>query len=376
MIRAGMLKILDATVGFVLCWAVGCLRYVLGRDRTIPVCPAPDKVSRILVIRPGGMGDMVLLLPTLKALRAQFPAARMDLVCEKRNAPILSLAGFGDCAILYDASPLFLLGRLARGGYDIAVDTEQFHYFSALMAALCRAPVRIGFKISPGRNLLYTHLVSYDMEGYEAAQFARLVRPLQIELRDSDTAGCLVANAVALPAALGTMFTAGSPAIAMHVGSTTRYKAWSPAKFAELARKLSDRHGARIVLVGGRGDRRSAEAVAMEARLGERLVSVAGELTLAQTASVMSRCSMFVGGDSGLSHVAVALGVSTVTLFGPSDSRKWGVRSERNAIVEKELACAPCFIFGYHKLCRSIACMDRISVDDALAACRAVIPSR
>lgn len=363
-----MLKFLDATAGFVLCWAAGWIRYWLRRDRTIPSCPVRSDVRRILVIRPGGMGDMVLLLPVLNALRRDCPGAKIELVCEKRNSAILKLAGFADCAVLYDASPFGLLRRLLRGGYDVAIDTEQFHYFSALMVLLARAPVRIGFKINPGRNLLYTHLVTYDMDGYEADQFARLLRPLGVELREPDTAGCLTAGG-ADTARFGGFY------VAMHVGSTTRYKSWSADKFGQLARQLADRAGARIVLVGGRGDRGASREVAGQAALGDRLVSVAGDLALAETAAVIRGARLFVGGDSGLAHVAVALGVPTVTLFGPSDSRKWGVRSERNAVVEKDLACAPCFIFGYHKLCRTVACMATISVDDVLAACSTIMPA-
>lgn len=98
-------------------------------------------------------------------------------------------------------------------------------------------------------------------------------------------------------------------------------------------------------------------------------MSLAGELTLAQTAAVIRDASLFVGGDSGLAHVAAALGTPTVVFFGPSDSRKWGARGDKHRIVRRDLACAPCCIFGYHKLCRSVACLQQITADDVFAAC-------
>jgi ADP-heptose:LPS heptosyltransferase len=106
---------------------------------------------------------------------------------------------------------------------------------------------------------------------------------------------------------------------------------------------------------------------------GAEAVTLAGRLDLAGTAAIIARSALFVGSDSGLAHLAVALGVPTVVLFGPSDSLKWGTENSRHAVVRHDLPCAPCFIFGYHKPCRTIACMKGISVDDVLRACEAVL---
>jgi ADP-heptose:LPS heptosyltransferase len=365
-----LLKLLDATLGWLLCWTIGACRHLCRRnDIQSPGAP-PHTPARLLIIRPGGMGDMILLLPVLNALRKRFPGVTLDLICEKRNSDILNLAHPPDHILLYDSAPFRLLIHLLRHRYDAVIDTEQFHYFSVLMAILARAPVRIGFKISPGRNLLYTHLVNYELEGYEAEQFMALLRPFGIA-EPAVVEGALRAG-TELPDALIALLSAtpGARLVTLHVGSINRYKQWPDGRHAELLRTLGKDPRLVFALVGSKADRRQSKRVAVQSELGQRVISLAGRLTMAQTASVLARASLHIGGDSGLTHVAVALVIPTVTLFGPSDSHKWGARSKLHAIVKQPPPCAPCFIFGYHKFCHSIACMNNITVDDVAAACR------
>jgi ADP-heptose:LPS heptosyltransferase len=374
--KVAVLKLLDSTLGFVLCWTVGWFRYLLRSDHPSPEAVIPAKISRILLIRPGGMGDMVLLLPVLKSLRRHFPQAAIHLVCEKRNRDILRLAGFSDGALLYDAHPMGLFRRVFQAPYDVAIDTEQFHYFSALMALLSRAPVRIGFKINPGRNLLYTHLVNYDLEGYEADQFMNLTAPLGLSER-AEVEGCLTVDMAAVPLEvlrrLERLESTGG-LVVVHAGSTSRYKHWAPENVAELIVQLGQGDSSlSFVLLGNSGEWRLAERVLEGARLGGRVISLTGQLTVAQSAAVIRRAVLYLGGDSGLAHVAVALGTPTVIWFGPSDSQKWGVRGPHRAVVRKQLVCSPCCIFGYHKLCRPVTCLRELTVPDVLQACREVM---
>lgn len=360
--RVRLIKILDATAGFFLCWMGGLLLHLFGRNPAggLPVSPV---FKRILVIRPGGMGDMILLQPLLKSLRKHYPDAILDVVCEKRNRDIPALAGDDAGLLLYDSKPIRTLVQLLRTPYDLAIDTEQFHHFSAVIALLSRAPVRIGFKINPGRNTLYTHLVNYDLEGYEAGEFMRLLAPLGIN-DEAVVKGCLKLSGQ----------TAGrTGAVVIHVGGSTRYKHWETGKYVDLVKRLGDMDGgATMILVGGAGDARLAEEIARRAGLGDQVKVRAGSLAIPQTADLIGKASLFIGGDSGLAHLAVALGTPTVVLFGPSDHKKWGASGEGNVVVRNALPCSPCFIFGYHKFCHSIACMSGITVDQVMTAVRSV----
>ncbi len=374
--QTGLLKVADATVGALLC-------------RVLARCPSPvhagpppdlppaDCIRRVLVIRPGGMGDMLVLLPMLALLRRRFPAATLDVICETRNLAVLALAGNGGGILPYDAHPLRLLRLLRSTRYDVVLDSEQFHNFSAIFAVLTRAPIRIGFKINPLRNPLYTHLVGYDPDGNEGAQFLRLLGPLGISPEAEPLAGLLAQACGSVPADVDRGLAALSPAgafVALHPGAGSRHKQWAPDRFGELALRLHREYGLAIVLVGDRRDARQGDRILGVCRQHSvPAMSCQGILSLAETAAVIRRARLFVGTDSGLGHLAVASGRPTVVLFGPSDAAKWGVNDATHATVRARLGCAPCFIFGYHKPCEHVACMQQISVDAVYDACRRVM---
>jgi ADP-heptose:LPS heptosyltransferase len=373
--RVRLLKIMDATAGWVLCWTLGWLLHVFRKGGGTGLTPDLASLRRIVVIRPGGMGDMVLLLPMLRALRRHCPQAAVDLVCERRNRDILDLAGLGGGVARYDGNPLRLLWRLRRTSCDVVIDTEQFHNLSAVMALVTGASVRIGFKINPARNAIYTHLVNYDLEGYEAGEFMRLLEPLGIR-EPAVVEGTLKAPAAdAMPPGLAPAWDAlarGRRLVVIQAGSASRYKAWPAERFIALIRRLASDPDRFFVIIGGKPDRRFAAAIVRRVGLGGRVMAVAGALTVERTVVLLGRASLYIGLDSGMGHVAVALGLPTVVLFGPSDHRKWGVDGGRHAVVRRPLACAPCFIFGYHKFCRTFACMQGVRVDDVLDAIGAV----
>jgi ADP-heptose:LPS heptosyltransferase len=376
--RPAFLKFTDALLGLPLCWILGYTHHWFNRRPPASDPLQPHTLRRILILRPGGMGDMILLLPILHRLRQALPEAHLTLVCERRNLEVLHLANWDSSIIAYDAKPFQLIRLLAGQPFDVVLDTEQFHHFSAILSLLSRAPVRIGFKINPARNQLYTHLINYTPDAYEGAQFARLLEPLRLPDAPPLPAleGCLAQTP--LPPVKSTARIPDSsrtPSIVLAPGGSTPYKQWGVGRFAELIRQIqSIRPELRIVLLGGPGDRRECEEILRDCGMSPAsLVSLAGGLSLAETAAVIRAAGLFIGGDSGLGHLAVALGTPTVLLFGPSDHQKWGHAGVRHAVIRRPVACAPCFIFGYHRPCRTIACMRGITVDQVVAAARQLL---
>lgn len=374
-LRKNLLKATDVTAGALLnrlLTAVDCLR-----QQALPSVTAPSGLQRILLIRPGGMGDMLLLLPALHALRTHLTHVALRIICEKRNVDVLKLAGLDSTAMPYDTRPLAALHMLRCESFNACIDTEQFHHFSAVLARLSRAPVRIGFKINPVRNPLYTHLVNYSPDGHETEQFHRLLRPLGIVIPAPAFPGILSHLSLPLPPAL----PANVPAIiasgrfaALHAGASEPYKQWDLARFIEVAQGLRSKHGLGTILLGDKADRASSELIARHIRkAGGAAESVAGQLSLSGTASVLQRATVVVGADSGLAHLSIALDRRTVVLFGATDSSKWGFTDARRRIVHRELPCSPCCIFGYHKPCSSVTCMKMLTAGDVLEACDHVL---
>lgn len=362
MSKASLLKRIDDLLGPLLC-------RVFARPQTAVDYPALDDISGpILVIRPGGIGDAVLLLPMLAALRSAFPARRIDLLCETRNRAVVAMAHPDVRLLLYDAHPFAALRRLRAARYAAVLDTEQFHHFSGVLAAWTRAPLRVGFKINTKRNALYTHLVSYDLDGPEEAQFARLLAALSGRVPTLPPKEGILADAP-LRASPAGVVPSGTAFALVHAGGSVACKRWPAIRYAQLCDRLEAECGLQPVLVGGRDDRAFARAVRAACRKPPQ--DTTGRLSLAQVAGISRTAAVFVGPDSGIAHLATAVGARCVVLFGPSDPAKWGP-AHNGAVVRHPVPCGPCAIFGYNKPCRTYACMERIAVEDVVAAVRAV----
>ena len=352
--RSSLMKAADSLAGPPICQALSRAQTHVEHRRLQDV-PGP-----VLVIRPGGIGDAAMLLPMLAALEREVPGRRIDVLCETRNAGVFRLARPGIRVVAYDAAPLAALRLLLRGGYAAVIDTEQFHNFSGAMAALTRAPLRIGFKINTNRRGLYTHLVSYDLDGPEDAQFVRLLEAACGGVRTLPPRAGILRDA-ALPALPAGLLPA-SPFILVHAGGSAPCKRCPAPALAEACRGVAAEAGLGLAVIGAAEDR--AAAADLAARLGPGAVNLCGKLDLATTAAACRAAAALVGPDSGIAHLAVAVGTPAVVVFGPSDPAKWGPPAGCGAAVARPLPCSPCSIFGYTKPCRSFVCIEGIQATD------------
>ena len=356
--RSSLLKTIDALLGPIVCG-------LLSRSqRKAEHRHAGDVDGAILLIRPGGIGDAILLLPTLKALRTAFPERQIDVLCESRNCEILKLAAPDTRTVAYDASPITALRMLRRTSYAVVLDTEQFHNFSAVMTALTRAPLRIGFKINTHRRGLYTHLVSYDLDGPEDVQFGRLLN-------------AAFGHEVQLPSRLGIIpvaalpdlpkeFCPTSPFLVLHAGGSISPKRVPETILADACQSVAASTGLAIVIIGSSAD--TAYAATLTEMIGGLVSNLCGRLSLAQTATLCHKANLLVGPDSGIAHLAVAVGTLTVAIFGPSDPAKWGPPQSCGEAVSISLPCSPCSIFGYTKPCTNYECMAGITSEQIVTA--------
>ncbi len=362
--KIALLKRIDDWLGPLAC-------RVLSRPQTATSYPSLRSLEGpLLVVRPGGIGDAVMLLPMLASLRAGFPGRAIDVLCEQRNGDIFALFDESMGRLLYDREPFAVLRRLRHAGYAAVLDTEQFHHFSGVLAAWTRAPLRVGFKLNTKRNALYTHLVSYDLDGREDVQFGRLLRAVQSSAPPLPPKFALLRDASLPdpPSDLLRDLLPGSGYAVLHAGGSAIEKRWAPDRYARLCDRLNERFRLRTVLVGGAGDRALVAAILRACRTSP--VDACGLLPLPLTAALCRGARVFVGPDSGIAHLAQAVGVHSAVLFGPSDPVKWGPGPE-GRVVTHPVPCGPCAIFGYNKPCRTYACMDGITaeaVEQALAS--------
>ncbi len=353
---------------------------LLGR-MAVSLLPRPARsvisadIRSVLVIRPGGIGDAVLLVPALQAFKEKFPSAKITILAERRNCAVFRLCPAVDKVLLYD-SPLDLLNAV-RGRYDVVIDSEQWHRLSAVVARMTGAPVMTGFATNE-RSRLFSHQIGYSHDDYEAVSFFNLMEPLGVQT------GCAAERYLSVPEEAAV--TASKllcdyepvPFVTVFPGASIPERRWGADRFRRVAELLSV-FGVRVVIVGGSEDRQAGETI-VAGGLG---LNLAGQTSLQVSAAIMDRSALLVSGDSGVLHIAIGLGKPTVSLFGPGRAKKWAPQGDRHIVINRKLPCSPCTTFGTTAVCpRDAECMRTITPDEVanavtmLLTAEGVTPSR
>lgn len=299
----------------------------------------PFPPRSVLFIRPGGIGDAVLLIPALRTLQAAYPACRIEILAEKRNASAFDLCPGIAAVHRYDV-PSELLGVLRRS-FDVVIDTEQWYRLSAVITRLVRAQETIGFATNE-RGRLFTHPVQYSMGEYEAFSFLKLLAPLGIPVPAELEVPFLSLPQTARDAAQRLLAPLdGKPFAAIFPGASVPQKEWGEERFRHVAATLAA-SGIAVVVVGGAGERAAAKVIASDAGA----LDLSGKTSLLESAAVVGAARVLLSGDSGLLHLAAGLGTATVSLFGPSDPAKWAPRGAPHTVFRSTSSCAPCARWG------------------------------
>lgn len=348
----------------------------------------PD--ARILAVKLADIGDLLTATPALRALRLRYPAGRLDVLTTPHAARALP-PGLADEVLTAPRSlarnvrglPRLarLLVRLRRGRYHAVA---FFHHLTLasgvakyrLLAAATAAPVVAGLDNGKGGWLTHPatdlgfgaqHEVAY---GLAVAERLGATPPADLRLAAAtDPAGL-----EPLAAALAPL--AGRPLVAIHPGSGGYAPArrWEPAKWAAVADALAARYAAAILLVGTPAD--GAEQVA--AAMAAPALNLAGRTDLPTLAALLARCDLFLGADSGVMHLATAVGAPVVALFGPSNHLAWGPWAPASpaAVVRLGLSCSPCsyvgHAVGWRNGCWHRSCMADLEPEQVLAAVEAL----
>jgi lipopolysaccharide heptosyltransferase II len=356
-----LLKLLDSAVGRI---AASFISVPLSGE-------LPSPINSLLLIRPGGIGDAVLLAPLIHNIKYNYPAIHITILAEQRNAGVFPLIPGVDRVLCYDR-PIELIKAL-RCSYDVVIDTEQSHRLSAVVARFASAVVKIGFA-SNERRRMFTHPVPYSHDDYETASFAHLLELLGIEAGGVE----MVYPFLSIPAAASAKATGllesfqEQPFVAVFPGASIPERRWGADRFRRVAELLSV-FGIRVVVVGGKEDRQLGEMIVVGGGVG---LNLAGLTSLTETVAVIQKSSLLLSGDSGVLHLAVGLGVPTVSLFGPGRAKKWAPKGNHHIVINKGLSCSPCTTFGTTPSCPIDArCMRDISVDEVANAVTMLLTS-
>jgi heptosyltransferase-3 len=289
--------------------------------------------GKILVIRGGAIGDFILTLPVLSALRRQFPKSRLELLGYPSIAGLALAGGLVDEVRSIEARAL--AGFFARHGI---LDPALQDYFAgfALVISFLYDPDGIFAenvaRASKAQFIAGPHRP--DETGQVHASDSLLVPLQRLAIFDADPVPRLrIQNPAPSQLVPQELWWIGQqPTLALHPGSGSERKNWPEARWQELVRGLLDTADLQLLLVGGEAEGERLERLA-NASPPER-VHIIKSQPLPDVAILLQACRGFIGHDSGIAHLAAALEVPGVILWGPSLEKIWQPRSERMLILK------------------------------------------
>jgi heptosyltransferase II len=310
--------------------------------------------KKILVRAANWVGDAVLSLPALRAIRERNPQAHIVVLARPWVAGLYCREAFWDEHL---AAPRTWSGRLRvarilrRRRFDAAILLPN-SFEAALVARLAGIPQRIGYD-RDGRGLLLTAAIPPPQPGdiprHESFYYLELLRRAGIIPELPATAPILLDGVEEARRMGRERFEAmgfRQPVIGISPGAeNSRAKQWLPERFVEAATLLAASLGAAVAVFGSSSEQTLGRLVAEQIRRnGCRVLNLAGETTLEQFAEMAAACRVFLSNDSGAMHVASAVGVPTVAVFGPTDWIATAPAGPLARVVRQPVECSPCML--------------------------------
>ncbi len=339
----------------------------MGGLKTLP----KEGIRKILIRGTNWIGDVVMTLPAVTAVREAYPGARISILVKPWVADLLRISPDVDEVLVYErpgvheglGGLLRLVRELQSRHFDMAI-LLQNAVEAAIIAWLARIPVRAGYS-TDARGLLLTHAVKRSDEirrVHQTLYYLEMLRSLGLKAERKDPR--LIIGEAEKTLADRILEERGVPASTLLIGIApgAAYgpaKRWYPDRFAHLADRLIENFSARILVFGSAGDHEAARNVQRTAR--NTLVDLTGETSLREAISLIARCRLFISNDSGLMHVAGALGVPTVAVFGSTNPVTTSPVGRKSVVITKNVPCSPCL----KETCPTdFICMDLITADE------------
>lgn len=383
--------------GHLKCMHLIRIEDVLGAVKNILTVPgqargcAPGQSSlvwhpfrRILIVRTDRIGDVLLSTPVIKALRKNYPQAYIAMMVCAYARDIVEGNNYLDEVIIYDkdgkhkscwSSFKFSL-NLKKKKFDLALilhPTNRVH----LVTFFAGIPKRIGYDRKLG--FLLTDRMKHTKQfgaKHELEYNLDFLKYLCIEWQDQDKEPFMPIRPESEKYIEELFKQEGikesDRLLAIHPAASCPSKVWPNERFAAVADRLVEKYGFKTLLVAGPKDIGITKSLL--AKMQAPAVNLAGKTSVSQLASALKRCQLFISNDSGPVHIASALGVAVIAIFGRNQSglspRRWGPQGKNSRLIHKEIGCIECLA---HNCRREFACLKAITVEDVLKAAESLL---
>jgi heptosyltransferase II len=332
---------------------------------------------KILIRATNWVGDAIMALPALRVVRSRFSEAEITILARPYVAAIYKNQQVCDNMIFVNEKR-DVAAEIREQKFDKAL-LLQNAFAAAYFVWRAAVPERIGYA-RDGRSLLLTKAVPVPKPGeiptHEQYYYLELLRRAGwLDALPTETFIKLDVPAENRRRAADFLLSSGAKpgSFRIAIGAGASYgsaKCWPPDRFAELANRLQARSGAEVILFGTANE--DAVSSAIIAGMRHAPLDLTGKTAIEDLPALLSQCHLFIGNDSGAMHVAAAVGLPVVAVFGPTDPFGTAPVTPRCSIVQEKAYCSPCFL---RRCPTDHRCMTRVTPDAVEAAARHWISS-
>ncbi|SFM05459.1 glycosyltransferase family 9 protein [Pelosinus propionicus] len=320
-------------------------------------------IHKILYINLAFIGDLVLSTPTVRALRNKYPDAVIDMLVVPWSAQVVGGNPYADHVYIYDKKGIHrsiknlwhLIFSLRSQKYDLVI-AANFAVRGAMLAKAIGARYRVGYDAQHA-GIFLTHTVSSKRTSvkHETENQLEVLKPLDINTTDFSLA--YRHNPVDVESMQKKVsLSSERPIVVICPFGRHPLNSWKIEGYIDVLRSLSAI--ANCYLIGGKAEAEKLEEINQES--GGCVQVLAGTLTINELAAFLALSNLVITVDTGPMHIASAVGVPILALFGRSDSRVWGPRAARDRILKMDLECVPCIV---PRECQHHRCMRELKSD-------------
>lgn len=352
--------------------------------------------ENILVRGVNWIGDAVMTMPAIHALKKIFPDSRLTLLVRPSVASLFEKDPFIDEIILYEEKFRGYIGKLKlaqllRGRSFTKAVLLQNAFDAALITSLAGIPERIGYN-RDGRGFLLTNPVPFNKEDrkfHHTEYYLNIISALSPLSSALSPLPWIYLSPEERLIARGKLSGLKRPVLGINPGATYgSAKRWFPERFAEIASWFIKDTGGSVVVFGGLAETEIAEEICKKIEVGEnhcdaaqprnfsisQLINLAGKTSLRELCALISECEVLVSNDSGPMHVAYAVGTPLVAIFGSTCPNLTGPTGEDDIVIKSDLLCSPCF----ERTCKNkdLKCMHGITSEDVYRGIKKILPDK
>jgi ADP-heptose:LPS heptosyltransferase len=350
------LRFLDRYIGIPTIFALGLLKK---RSKT-----RPDSIKKVAFLKTAGIGDTILLSAIVRDFKDAYPSVQLTLFVASSNYEMAHLlSGIDRIIKLPVAKPLECIHIIKESGeYDIWIDFGPWPRLNALLSCFSNARLKVGFKTKGQyRHYVYDVTAEHSAQLHELDNYRNLLKQMGLECHN------LSCINMQIPKCNDNRIT-----IHMFPGGYKSYlKEWPDANWIEIIDQLTTRHY-EVFLTGAKIDREKAEQIKAQIANSGSVNIVAGTLNLKQTAELLKSSTLVISVNTGIMHLASALGCNLIALHGPTSVKRWGPLNANSISLHSDLRCSPCLNLGFEYQCQTNSCMKSItmtSLMDAIKNC-------